>query len=73
MVASMVSITTPLQFNTGGTKLVIQDMIDQIFPKLLPLVFTLGIYWLIQKKVNTNVLLLGIIVFGLIMSAIGIL
>ena len=48
-------------------------MIDQIFPKLLPLVFTLGIYWLIQKKVNTNVLLLGIIIFGLVFSAIGIL
>lgn len=73
MVASMVAITTPLQFNTGGTELVLQDMIDQIFPKLLPLVFTLGIYWLIQKKVNTNVLLLGIIVFGLVFSAIGIL
>ena len=73
MVASMVPITTPLQFNTGGTELVLQDMIDQIFPQLLPLVFTLGIYWLIQKKINTNVLLLGIIVFGLVMSAIGIL
>ena len=52
MVASMVSITTPLQFNTGGTELVFQDMIDQIFPQLLPLVFTLGIYWLIQKKIQ---------------------
>ena len=73
MVASMVNITTPLQFQTGGTQLVLQEMLDTIFPKLLPLVFTLGIYTLIQKKVNTNVLLIGIIVTGLITSAIGIL
>lgn len=73
MVASMVSITTPLQFQTGGTQLVIQDMLDTIFPKLLPLIFTLGIYKLIQKKVNTNVLLIGIIVLGLVTSALGIL
>lgn len=73
MVASMVTITTPLQFQTGGTQLVLQEMLDTIFPKLLPLVFTLGIYKLIQKKVNTNVILIGIIVFGLITGAIGIL
>ena len=73
MVASMVNITTPLQFQTGGTQLVLQEMLDTIFPKLLPLVFTLGIYKLIQKKVNTNVILIGIIAFGLITGAIGIL
>lgn len=54
MVASMVSVTTPLTFSTGGTNLVIQDMLDSIIPKMLPFVFTLGIYNLVQKKVNTN-------------------
>ena len=65
MVASMVSVTTPLTFSTGGTNLVIQDMLDSIIPKMLPFVFTLGIYNLVQKKVNTNVLLIGIVLFGL--------
>ena len=73
MVASMVNITTPLQFQNGGTSLVLQDMLDTIFPKLLPLVFTLGVYKLIQKKVNTNALLIGIILFGLVMGGLGIL
>lgn len=73
MVASMVSIETPLQFNTGGTELVLQDMLNSIFPKMLPMAFTMGIYYLIQKKVNTNILLFGIIIFGMLMSAIGIL
>lgn len=73
MVASMVNITTPLQFQNGGTSLVLQDMLDTIFPKLLPLVFTLGVYKLILKKVNTNALLIGIILFGLVMGGLGIL
>ena len=57
----------------GGTSLVLQDMLNTIFPKLLPLVFTLGVYKLIQKKVNTNALLIGIILFGLVMGGLGIL
>ena len=61
MVASMVSVTTPLTFSTGGTNLVIQDMLDSI------------IYNLVQKKVNTNVLLIGIVLFGMVMGALGIL
>ena len=73
MVASLVTITTPLTFTTGGTELVLQDMLDSIFPKLLPLIFTLGIYSLIQKKVNTNLLLLGIVICGIILGAFGIL
>lgn len=73
MVASMVDITTPLKFSTGGTKLVLQDMLNQIFPKLLPFVITLIIYYLIKKKVNTNALLIGIILVGIIIGALGIL
>ena len=42
-------------------------------PKMLPFVFTLGIYNLVQKKVNTNVLLIGIVLFGMVMGALGIL
>lgn len=73
MVAGMVNITTPLQFQDGGTSLVLQDMLNTIFPKLLPLVFSMSIYKLIQKKVNTNALLIGIILFGMVMGGLGIL
>ena len=73
MVAGMVNITTPLQFQDGGTSLVLQDMLNTIFPKLLPLVFTMSIYKLIQKKVNTNALLIGIILFGMVMGGLGLL
>lgn len=73
MVASMVTISTPIEFTAGGTQLVLQDMIDSIFPKLLPFVSTMGIYWLIKKKANTNILLFGIIILGILLSLFGIL
>lgn len=73
MVASMVDIVTPLEFTSGGTNLILQDMLDSIFPKLLPFISVLGVYWLIKKNVSTNVLLFGIIIVGLILSFIGIL
>lgn len=73
MVASMVPIVTPLKFTTGGTELVLQDLLDSIIPGLLPLVCTLGIYKLIKKNVSTNMLLLGCILAGFVLSIIGIL
>src|SRR5699024_5716397 len=41
MVASMVPITTPINFTTGGTGFVLQVMLDSILPGMLPLIFTL--------------------------------
>ncbi|WEV37341.1 PTS system mannose/fructose/sorbose family transporter subunit IID [Lactobacillus sp. ESL0677] len=73
MVASMVDITTPIKFAAGGAKLTLQSILNQMFPKMLPLLFTLAIYYLIKKKINTNALLIGIIIFGIIIGALGIL
>ncbi|MGC3438165.1 PTS system mannose/fructose/sorbose family transporter subunit IID [Enterococcus faecium] len=54
MVACMVQYVTHLIFTTGGTELVLQDLLDSIIPGLLPLVCTLGLYKLIKKNVSTN-------------------
>ena len=63
----------PVTKMTMRTKILIEDMLDTMFPKLLPLLATLGIYRLIQKKVNTNLLLLGIVICGIVLGALGIL
>lgn len=73
MIASMVPISTPLEFTAGGTDLVLQGMLDKIVPKLLPLACTLGIYHFIRKGVSTNLLLLGSVGFGIVMSLLGLL
>ncbi|WP_122646120.1 PTS system mannose/fructose/sorbose family transporter subunit IID [Enterococcus mediterraneensis] len=73
MVASMVPITTPIKFTTGGTELILQDMLNSILPQMLPLIFTMIIYKLVKKNVSTNMLLLGCIVVGMVLSVVGIL
>jgi len=72
MVATMLNITTPLKWSISGAEIVVQDILDQILPKMLPLVFTFGIYKL-MKKVSVAWLTVGIIVFGILMYWIGIL
>ena len=72
MVATMLSISTPLEFKISGAEIVVQDILDQILPNMFPLIFTFVIYRLI-KKVSITWLTIGIIVFGILMHAIGIL
>ncbi|MGX7164070.1 PTS system mannose/fructose/sorbose family transporter subunit IID [Enterococcus massiliensis] len=73
MIASMVPLSTPITFTTGGTELVLQEMLDSVLPKLLPLISTLFIFKLIKKQINTNILLIGVIIAGMVLSILGIL
>ncbi|MCC4044605.1 PTS system mannose/fructose/sorbose family transporter subunit IID [Enterococcus gallinarum] len=72
MVATMLNITTPLKWNISGAEIVVQDILDQILPKMLPLVFTFGIYKLLKKASITKITI-GIIIFGIAVHLIGIL
>lgn len=72
MTASMVSFTTPLSIGSGKGATTIQSILDSIMPGLLPLALTLFIYYLLKKKVKVTYILLGIIIFGLLGTAIGI-
>lgn len=71
MVASMVGITTPIQFESTG--LVLQDIVDGILPQAFSLGVTMLMYYLIRKRVSTGWLLLICIVGGIIMNALGVL
>ena len=73
MIASMVSVTTPVTFGSGDSALVIQSVLDQIMPCSLSVVATAVIYWLMGKRPNTAVVLISIVVFSIVCSAIGIL
>lgn len=73
MVASMVNISTPVVFTLSGTEMVLQNILDDIFPKMLPLACTFGIYKLLKKGVSVTWLMLIIIAFGIVMHLIGVL
>lgn len=71
MVASMVNITTPIQFESSG--MVLQDVINGILPGIIPLGITMFMYWLVKKRIPTGWLLAICIVGGIVINAFGIL
>ena len=74
MSAQMVKLQTILSFGFGETEFKLQAYIDQIFPLLLPLMYTLLMFHLLKnKKKSSMVLLLITIAFGIIGSYIGLL
>lgn len=70
MIASMIGITTPIK---SGEAFVLQDVLDELMPQILPLGLTFLMYWLLQRKVKTGWLLFICIVGGIILSVLGIL
>lgn len=72
MVASTVSVTTPIAFNISGSAFSLQETLDTIFPRLLPMVVTLGLYRLNKKHVNVLMQIIGIMVLAVVLGVLGI-
>lgn len=72
MIASMVSVNLGLTIGSGDSAIAINDVLNGIMPKMLPLLTTLGIYKLIKKGVKVNWILLGIIILSILGTFIGI-
>lgn len=74
MTAENVAITVPLVIGSGETATTLGDICNTIMPGLLPLAFTMLLYWLVSKKnVKTTTLLVALVVVGLAGSFFGIL
>lgn len=74
MTAENVGINVPLVIGSGETATTLGDICNTIMPGLLPLAFTLLMYWLVSKKnVKTTTLLVVLVVVGLVGSFFGIL
>lgn len=72
MAASMVSVNLALAIGEGESAILINDVINGIMPKMLPLLVTLLLYGLIRKGWKVNTLLLGIIVVSVVLCFFGI-
>lgn len=72
MIAMWVSINCPVQFTIAENAIVIQEYLDMILPKLLPLAFTLGIFGVIKKKVKVTKIITGIVGIGFVLGLLGI-
>lgn len=72
MSASMVSVKLALAIGSGDSAILLNDVINGIMPKMLPLLVTLLLYKLIRKGYKVNTLLLGIIVASIVLCFFGI-
>ncbi|PHM74251.1 PTS system mannose/fructose/sorbose family transporter subunit IID [Xenorhabdus kozodoii] len=72
LVASYVHLSTPLIMKAGEAKVALQtEVLDKLMPNLLPLAFTLLVYWLMKKGISP-VKLIGItVVFGVAGKLVG--
>ena len=71
MVANTVSVSFGLSWEMGGGEVTLQSFFDAIMPKLVPLLLTLGVTQCVRKKVNSNLIMLGIIVLGIVGAFAG--
>ncbi|MBS4535581.1 PTS system mannose/fructose/sorbose family transporter subunit IID [Clostridium sp. D2Q-14] len=72
MSASMIDITIPATIGSGDSATAIQDILDGIMPKLLPLGAFAIVYWLLGKGIKATTILLGIALVGILGTWIGI-
>lgn len=72
MSAAMVNLKTSLAFDIGGTSFQLQDYLNQIFPLLLPLLYTIFMFWLLKKGYKSTTLLLITIAVGIIGALVGV-
>lgn len=73
LVATVIPITCPLSFELATGTLAIQEVLDTILPKLLPLVAFLITYHFVKKGTKPTVILLGMFVLAAIFALTGIL
>ncbi|MDF7637853.1 PTS system mannose/fructose/sorbose family transporter subunit IID [Lactobacillus sp. ESL0791] len=73
MTSNLVKINTKLVFNLGGGQVLkLQEILDQIFKGILPLVLTLGCFYLLsKKKVNFTLLIVLIIILSILLAFLG--
>lgn len=72
MIATMVRVSTPIVLQLGGTEVVIQDILNSVLPKALPLLLTLLCYKLLKKNVNGIYIMLAMLVVGVAGKYFGI-
>lgn len=72
MAATRVTIRTPLIWHVGQSVIKVQALFNQLAPSLIPLLITLLVWWLLKKKVNATIIIVGIFIIGILFSYLGI-
>ena len=73
LVATLLPITTPLEYTVGDAQIVLQDFLDEILVGLIPLTITLVVFWLVRKGLNPLYILIALTIVGLAGGYFGLL
>ncbi len=73
-ISALVYMNFAITFESGESVIALQDVLDGLMPNLVPLLYTLLMFYLInKKKINIVLLMLGTIILGVIGVYFGIL
>ncbi len=74
LIPTVIKVATPLVYTNNGVKLEMQATLDGILPALIPVLLTLLTYWMLgQKKLNSTRVIWLVLIFTIVLSALGIL
>lgn len=73
MEAANIGVTTPLAFTVGGSEIVLQNILNSILPKMLPLLIFFGTYRLVVKGKKATTIIIGMFVVGILGSVLHLL
>lgn len=73
MTATTVGFSTVLSIPVqGGDPVMVQTYLDAIFKGLVPLALTLSCFYLLDKKVNVNVIMIGVVALAILLAVVGV-
>lgn len=73
MIANNVNIVTPLQFTVGNSTVIIQELLDQILPCMLPAIAVLAVFGRLQKGTSVFKIMIAMFIVAIVLSLFGIL
>lgn len=71
MIPSMVTLTLGATVDINGAQVVLQEIIDQICPFILPLGLVGGCYSLLKKGKSGTAVMFGLLILGIVLVALG--
>ena len=71
MIPSMVTLTLSATVDINGAQVVLQEIIDQICPFILPLGLVGGCYSLLKKGKSGTAVMFGLLILGIVLVALG--
>jgi PTS system mannose-specific IID component len=73
MISSLVTFNLAMVIDVNGAQVVLQSIFDAICPNILPLLLVFGCYFLLKKKYSGTWIMVGLLVMGIILTAVGLL